>query len=100
MPALLHRCHAPAPDDAAHHLRLGGARIDDTSGTVAADHPAEPQEPELGIDCYFDENCTESAHRHSLAMLGGIELPRPDDLACRCGAHGFGDRRSVASAFA
>ena len=33
-------------------------------------------------------------------MLGGIELPRPDDLACRCGAHGFGDRRSVASAFA
>ncbi len=50
VPARLHRRHAPAPDDAADHLRARGLGIDDAPGAVGACRAAQAQEPERGID--------------------------------------------------
>src|SRR5438067_10205938 len=100
MTALLHCRHAPAPDDAAHHLRLGCARIDDAAGAVAADRAAKSQQAQFGVDADFDEDSAEGAHRHALAILGGVELASACDLARAGGAHRFGDCRAFTSAFA
>src|ERR1700733_10358130 len=46
----LHRRLAPAPDDAAEHLRARGARIDDPTDAVAADGTAQADDPKLGVE--------------------------------------------------
>jgi fatty-acyl-CoA synthase len=54
--ALLHGGLAPAPDDAAGHLRAGGDRVDDPAGRVDADRAAQPQQPEVGVDADLGED--------------------------------------------
>src|SRR6185369_1817488 len=75
--ALLHGGLAPAPDDAAGHLRAGGDRVDDPASRIDADRAAQPQQPEVGVDANLGEDHAPGPDRVRRARAVLVELAAP-----------------------
>src|SRR5205814_724378 len=75
--ALLHGGLAPAPDDAAGHLRAGGHRVDDPAGRVDADRAPQPEQAEVGVDADLGEDHAPGPDRVGRALAVLVELAAP-----------------------